>query len=350
MRMDKEMGMNGFSREDYQKRYDDELANLQKHFLGNDYGRRNDIEGYLNAVNEMNADYTGQITNKPNHIALQSGAVGLTQGEMGNHPLTVGGNASTIAGYNGNAELGHLTIVDDRGASAAITRRESSSTERTDALNPVSNKRTSASTKEHMDAGTNKKADKKVGTTATKSEDSEAHTSFNEDGAAEQINVEELNDKLTPGNYDGLKQFIAIAASEAGATSTDPFTESQAIGEVMMRRMDDENVGLDEDFISKIGGAGQYNVLDGKNVRYNTIMSSSWQEILSSTNPLNDNIRGAIHSFLSPEDNVSKGAFFWTAQGNSWSNGLVRSGVFTETNSIGRTQFFKYTDPKKTWP
>jgi hypothetical protein len=136
----------------------------------------------------------GQITNKTNHIALQSGAGGLTQGELGNHPLTVGGNAAAIAGYNGNTELAHLIPVDDHGASAA-TRRESSSTERTDALNPASNERTSASTKEHMDAGTNKKADKKVGTTATKSEDSEAHKD------PKQLNEE--NSGIESGNGKG---------------------------------------------------------------------------------------------------------------------------------------------------
>ena len=48
--------------------------------------------------------------------------------------------------------------------------------------------------------------------------------------------------------------------------------------------------GFSDGFVDKIGGKIQYDAIGGK--IYNSIMSSSWDNILSSSNPYNERIKG----------------------------------------------------------
>lgn len=143
---------------------------------------------------------------------------------------------------------------------------------------------------------------------------------------------------------DATRQFIAIVVGE----STNNTDEAAAIGSVMMNRLDAKNATLSDGFVSKIGGAGQYDAIGGK--AYNSIMKSSWDDILSSDNIYYNRIAGAIMS-LSGTD-YSCGAYIWNAStprtGFNWR--MYDKGVYKITTTVGGTTFFRYSNSKKTWP
>jgi hypothetical protein len=156
----------------------------------------------------------------------------------------------------------------------------------------------------------------------------------------------ENDNSAQSGGGDWQKQYVAIVVGESGNSHD----EAQGIGEVIQRRMEAKGTGFSDGFVDKIGGKGQYDAIGGK--IYNSIISSSWDNILSSSNPYNERIKGAIHAFISPEDNISKGAYFWNASspetGFNWNS--YNSGAFNITTTIGGTTFFQYSNPKKSWP
>lgn len=151
-----------------------------------------------------------------------------------------------------------------------------------------------------------------------------------------------INNKITQDN--ATKQFIAIVAGE----SSNDINEAAAIGSVILNRLDNENGTLTDGFINKIGGAGQYDAIGGK--IYNSIMSSSWDNILSPKNPYAIRISGAVMS-LSGTD-YSGGAYFWNSSspriGFNWN--MYKNGTFAITKTIGATTFFKYSNTNKIWP
>ncbi len=155
-----------------------------------------------------------------------------------------------------------------------------------------------------------------------------------------------LSDNLS--FLDPFKQYIAIVAGESGNNHD----EAQGIGEVILRRMELKGADtyFNKPFIDKIGGEGQFDAIGGS--IYNSIVKSTWDAILSPTNDYSERIKGAIRAFISPEENVSRGAYFWNAcspeKGFNWKQ--YQNGTFTTTSTINGTTFFKYVDSKKNWP
>ena len=106
-----------------------------------------------------------------------------------------------------------------------------------------------------------------------------------------------------------------------------------------MNRLEAKNATLSEGFVDAIGGKA-----------YISIMKSSWDDILSPDNTYASRISGAIRS-LSGTD-YSGGAYIWNASspkaGFNWR--MYNNGTYKITKTIGGTTFFKYSNPKKTWP
>lgn len=149
---------------------------------------------------------------------------------------------------------------------------------------------------------------------------------------------------------DRFKQFIAIVAGE----SSNNLGEAAGIGSVIFNRMKFVNTNFAEDFVSDIGGKGQFDAIGG--TIYNQIMNMTWSEIASETNTYATRISGAFWSLFGGID-FSNGAYFWNATWQKNSNVNIGSnwraynaGTFVITTQIGGTTFFKYTDSNKHWP
>ncbi|MBL7893839.1 MAG: DNRLRE domain-containing protein [Bacteroidia bacterium] len=170
--------------------------------------------------------------------------------------------------------------------------------------------------------------------------------SFGGVGLFDIINFGSATNDVISYDETGLKQYFAIVAGESG----DNYLEAQAIGEVILRRLDYKGANLTKDFVKYIGGEAQFDAIGAP--IYNEIMNSTFQEIFSSDNAYSTRIQGALHALINPNENVSKGAYFWNA--SSPESGFIwrtyNNGVFEITTSYGGTTFFQYVDPKKHWP
>jgi len=151
--------------------------------------------------------------------------------------------------------------------------------------------------------------------------------------------------ELTYASEAALKQYIAIVVGESGNN----MTEAAAIGSVIMNRLAFKGEILNGDFVSKIGGTGQYDAIGGD--AYNTIMNSSWESIFDSENEYATRISGALMPLVWNKD-YSNGAYFWNASyprtGFNWN--CYNNGTFRITTSIGGTTFFRYNNVNKIWP
>ena len=111
------------------------------------------------------------------------------------------------------------------------------------------------------------------------------------------------------------------------------------------------------DFISKIGGRGQYDAIGGK--IYNEVMAFTDGDlfnIIKNPSALQgkyaDRIMGAMGPITNGVD-YSQGAYFWNASspqtGFNWNQ--YNNGTFVQTVSYGGSTFFRYADGKGwTWP
>jgi len=151
-------------------------------------------------------------------------------------------------------------------------------------------------------------------------------------------------------SLNALKQYLAIVAGESLSIEG----EAQGIGSVIMNRLKFVCASiLDENFVSKIGGEGQYDAIG--DVIYNDVMGDSWEDIFSPGYKYASRISGASTALLSDKD-YSYGAYFWNGTyqyftqciGFNWNE--YNKGTFIITQSIGGTTFFKYKDPNKHWP
>jgi hypothetical protein len=152
---------------------------------------------------------------------------------------------------------------------------------------------------------------------------------------------------------DGLRQYLAIVAGESGNN----IDEASATGSVILNRLVDKGANMQGDFVSKIGGKGQYDAIGGK--IYNEVMSFTDSDLLHIIkNPLAlqgkyaDRIMGAMGPIVNNVD-YSKGAYFWNASspetGFNWNQ--YHNGTFVQTVSYGSTTFFRYADGKgRVWP
>jgi len=145
--------------------------------------------------------------------------------------------------------------------------------------------------------------------------------------------------------FDALKEYYAIVVSESGNN----IDEAAAIGSVIMNRLAHKGKTLEGDFISHIGGKGQFDGIGSDS--YNYIMNCSWDEIYSSNNPYAVRISGAFKPVYYGKD-YSNGAYFWNRSypqtGSNWRN--YQSGTYSITMTAGKSTFFKYSDSKKIWP
>jgi hypothetical protein len=118
---------------------------------------------------------------------------------------------------------------------------------------------------------------------------------------------------------------------------------------------------LDINFVSKIGGANQFDAI-GKRI-YNNVMNDPWEKIFSSGYMFGSRISGGVEALLSDKD-YSHGEYFWNANyqyfgGNNSNNKCIspigsnwqayKDQVFVITQSIGGTSFFKYSNPNQHW-
>jgi hypothetical protein len=75
-------------------------------------------------------------------------------------------------------------------------------------------------------------------------------------------------------SMDGLRQYLAIVAGE----SANNIDEASAIGSVILNRLVHKGANMQGDFVSKIGGKGQYDAIGGK--IYNEVMSFTDRDLL----------------------------------------------------------------------
>lgn len=151
---------------------------------------------------------------------------------------------------------------------------------------------------------------------------------------------------------EAFKEFIAIVVGESSNNSY----EAAAIAGVILNRLNHKKAPMEGDFISKIGGKGQFDAIGGK--AYSEIMAMSFDEITDETNPYRNRIAGAYIGFFSHMFaglDFSFGAYFWNATnpktGFNWNT--YDKGIFTITVSYGGergTTFFKYKNNQKKWP
>ena len=163
------------------------------------------------------------------------------------------------------------------------------------------------------------------------------------------------NTIYTPQN-DPLKEFIAIVVGE----SSNNFWEAAGIASVMLNRLAHVKKTISGDFITEIGGKGQFDAIGGN--AYNEILAMSWEEIYSPSNSYATRIKGALAGmrlwYGLPAGwswfkwDVSLGAYFWNAStpqtGFNWNT--YKKGVFSITTVLGETTFFRYFNQKKKWP
>ncbi len=109
-----------------------------------------------------------------------------------------------------------------------------------------------------------------------------------------------------------------------------------------------KGVNLEGDYVSKIGGKGQFDAIGA--LIYNEIVKSSWDQILSYDNAYQSRIFGAVAALTMGYD-FSGGAYFWNASspqtGFNWN--MYNKGTFEITATVGQTTFFKYSG-NKIWP
>ena len=74
---------------------------------------------------------------------------------------------------------------------------------------------------------------------------------------------------------DGLRQYLAIVAGESGNN----IDEASAIGSVILNRLVHKGANMQGDFVSKIGGKGQYDAIGGK--IYNEVMAFTDSDLLT---------------------------------------------------------------------
>ena len=161
-------------------------------------------------------------------------------------------------------------------------------------------------------------------------------------------------------------EFVAIVVGETSARAVNKFEEAQAIGDVILNRLDEKNAVLLGNFIHQIGGPGQYDAIGamernphtGKLEKgaYSVIKEGSISVLITLGSTYKARIKGAISSLSDINRGSSNGAYFWnsTAQKNwkhkgfNWRN--YNKGVLSITTTIGGTTFFRYSDQSKTWP
>lgn len=159
-------------------------------------------------------------------------------------------------------------------------------------------------------------------------------------------------------SLDGFKQYLAIVVGE----SSNNIDEAAGIGSVILNRLTHRKTDLKGNFVSKIGGTGQYDAIGGP--AYNEMMALTTKDLLYIIkNPLSiegkysDRIMGAIAPLLNGQD-YSGGAYFWNATYQGYRDtehmgSNFRSycrGIFESTDIIGGTSFFRYYDKTKKWP
>jgi len=157
-------------------------------------------------------------------------------------------------------------------------------------------------------------------------------------------------------SMDGLKQYLAIVVGE----SSNNINEAAGIGSVILNRLVHTGTDLKGNFVSKIGGKGQYDAI-GKEI-YNEIMAFSTSDLLYIIkNPLSlegkysNRIMGAMAPLLNGKD-YSNGAYFWNATSQGYSKNMgfnfnaYCNGTFESTGIVGGTSFFRYYDQTKKWP
>lgn len=154
-------------------------------------------------------------------------------------------------------------------------------------------------------------------------------------------------------SFDGLRQYLAIVAGESGNN----IDEASAIGSVILNRLAHKGANMQGDFVSQIGGEGQYDAIGGR--IYNEVMAftnSDLEHILNNPSSLHgkyaDRIMGAMGPIMNNKD-YSQGAYFWNASspqtGFNWNQ--YNNGTFVITTSYGSSTFFRYADGKgKIWP
>ncbi|MFH0893948.1 MAG: RHS repeat-associated core domain-containing protein, partial [Bacteroidota bacterium] len=146
-------------------------------------------------------------------------------------------------------------------------------------------------------------------------------------------------------------QYLAIVCGEAHVEE-----DSRGIGSVIKNRLNHEKALLVEGFVDKIGGEKDFDAIGGE--IYNTVLSSSLQDLFSIKNGYHPRVKGALTA-LSSDYDFSNGAYFWNATsakfkknpGFNWRK--YEEGVYSITTSLGGaggTTFFKYTNPKRVWP
>jgi hypothetical protein len=153
-----------------------------------------------------------------------------------------------------------------------------------------------------------------------------------------------------------LRQYLAIVAGESGNN----IDEAAAIGSVILNRLAYKCTDMKGDFVSKIGGKGQYDAIGGK--IYNEVMKFSDDDLLHIIkNPFSlqgkyaDRIMGAMGPIINGRD-YSNGAYFWNATSQGYSKNIgfnfnqYCNGTFESTAIIGGSSFFRYNDKTKGWP
>ncbi len=134
-----------------------------------------------------------------------------------------------------------------------------------------------------------------------------------------------------------------------------------AIANVILNRLIEKETCICEDFVSKIGGEGQYDAI-GKRI-YNQVMDMTWSQIFDKNNKYYSRIYGAIFGIWVRQPkptwtgfhngiDLSGGAYFWNAsipkKGFNWN--MYDKGVFKITVSYGQSTFFSYSNVNKKWP
>ncbi|MCE3226152.1 MAG: hypothetical protein K0S32_703 [Bacteroidetes bacterium] len=115
MDRDRQSGNGDYSNDAVQKRYNEEYENLRIHFLGNEYGRRGDIKGYLEAIQAVNSHYAGLTKSFGSGLFLsyQSGIDYLTSNEMVLNSNTFGETTDQAKGLSANSSLKESMLATD---------------------------------------------------------------------------------------------------------------------------------------------------------------------------------------------------------------------------------------------
>ncbi len=355
MEYERETSTGAYSYQASEARYEDQYQNLREHFLGGDYERGNDVPGYLKAVTELNNLYYGLCQLSSQNFTAKTGIEYLTTTEMGQNTaqeiaagqaihLSFAQMENRTMGEREMAEQSNafMTFNHDAGQRVWTPGNDDAQTSPAAITTDGDKSEGQANTKtdEVEDSGTNKSSSNAGNEDKTSPGDETGHGPSANEGGVRSL---EISQEL---RTDWLKQYIAVIVGE----SSNSHDEAEAMGEVIQNRMAAVGSEFGEGFFDDIGGAGEFKAIGGK--IYNSIMSSSWEDILSGNNPYNTRISGAIHAFISPEDDVSNGAYFWNKStpetGFNWR--MEQNGTYTTTTTLGSTTYFRYTDTNKSWP